>query len=59
MSRPYFVGLIEKGLIPARMVGPQRRVMLADVLAYKADTKAKRRETLQELVAYDQELKLE
>ena len=59
VSRPYFVGLIEKGLIPARMVGPQRRVMLADVLAYKAETKAKRRETLRELVAYDQELKLE
>ena len=59
VSRPYFVGLIDKGLIPARMVGPQRRVMLADVLAYKAETKAKRREALRELVAYDQELGLE
>ena len=58
VSRPYFVGLIEKGLIPARMVGPQRRVMLSDVLAYKADNKAKRREALRELAALDQELGL-
>ena len=58
VSRPYFVGLIEKGLIPARMVGPQRRVMLTDVLTYKADTKAKRREALRERAALDQELGL-
>ena len=55
VSRPYFVGLIEQGLIPARMVGPQRRVMLLDVLTYKADTKAKRRGALRELKALDQE----
>ena len=55
VSRPYFVRLIEQGLIPARMVGPQRRVMLIDVLAYKADNKAKRRGALRELKALDQE----
>ena len=58
VSRPYLVGMIEKGALPARMVGNQRRLPLKDVLAYKADNRAKRRETLRELAAYDQELGL-
>jgi hypothetical protein len=35
--------MIEKGLLPSRMVGNQRRLPLQDVLAYKADNRAKRR----------------
>ena len=58
VSRPYVVGLIDKGLIPARMVGPQRRVLLVDVLAYKRDSKAKARDALREMAAIDQELGL-
>ena len=58
VSRPYLVGMIEKGTLPARMVGNQRRLPLKDVLTYKADNRAKRRETLRELAAYDQELGL-
>ena len=58
VSRPYLVGLIDNGTLPARMVGNQRRLPLADVLAYKADTKAKRRAALEELSALDQELGL-
>ena len=42
VSRPYLVGLIEKGELPARKVGPRRRLMLADVLTYRTETKAKR-----------------
>ena len=58
VSRPYVVGLVEKGTLPARMVGNQRRLPLQDVLAYKADNRAKRLKTLEELTALDQELGL-
>jgi excisionase family DNA binding protein len=59
VSRPYVVGMIDKGTLPARMVGNQRRLPLKEVLAYKADNRAKRRQTLRELAALDQELGLE
>jgi excisionase family DNA binding protein len=59
VSRPYLIGLIDTGALPVRMVGNQRRIPLQDLLDYKADIYAKRRETLRELVAYDQELGLE
>jgi excisionase family DNA binding protein len=58
VSRPYVVGLVDKGQLPARNVGKQRRLLLKDVLAYKRDNEAKRRETLHELAALDQELGL-
>ena len=58
VSRPYLIGMIDKGLLPARMVGNQRRLPLRDVLAYKAENRAKRRETLREMTALDQELGL-
>jgi hypothetical protein len=50
--------MIDKGTLPARMVGNQRRLPLRDVLAYKAENRAKRRETLREMAALDQELGL-
>jgi excisionase family DNA binding protein len=59
VSRPYVVGLIEKGILPARLVGNQRRLPLKEVLAFKAANRAKRRETLRELAAHDQQLGLE
>jgi excisionase family DNA binding protein len=59
VSRPYVIGMIDKGTLPARMVGNQRRLPLKDVLAYKADNRAKRLRTLEELAALDQELGLE
>jgi excisionase family DNA binding protein len=59
VSRPYVVGLIDKGELSARMVGSHRRLLLQDVLAYKADNRAKRRQTLRELAEHDQELGLE
>lgn len=58
VSRPYLVGMIEKGELPARMVGKQRRLPLKDVLAFKKDNEAKRRDSLRELAALDQELGL-
>ena len=58
VSRPFLVGMIEKGELPARMVGNQRRLPLADVLAYKAANRAKRLEALREMTEIDQELGL-
>ncbi len=58
VSRPFVVGLIESGVLPARMVGNQRRVPLADVLAYKSDNKARRKAALDELTELDEEFGL-
>ena len=58
VSRPFLVGMIDKGELPARMVGNQRRLPLVDVLAYKTANRAKRLEALREMTAIDQELGL-
>ena len=58
VSRPYLVGMIEKGTLPARMVGNQRRLPLEAVLAYRNENQAKRIEVLREMQAIDQELGL-
>lgn len=58
VSRPYVVGLVDNGTLPHRMVGNQRRLPLADVLAYKAETSARKRSALEALAAHDQELSL-
>ena len=58
VSPPYLVGMIERGELPARLVGNQRRLLFEDVLAYKKDNEAKRRDALRELAALDQELGL-
>lgn len=59
VSRPYLVGLVRDGALPARMVGNQRRLALQDVLAYQAAMRTKRRHALRALAELDQELGLE
>jgi excisionase family DNA binding protein len=58
VSRPYVVGLIDKGVLPARMVGNQRRLPLDDVLAHKRAVKIQAYAALKEMAASDQELGL-
>ncbi|MFN8442933.1 MAG: excisionase family DNA-binding protein [Caldilineaceae bacterium] len=58
VSRPYVVELLENDVIPHRKVGTHRRVLLEDILRYKNEIKAKRREVLHELTAQAQELNL-
>ena len=59
VSRPYLVGMIEKGELPARMVGNQRSLPLKDVLAYRLQNQAKRKDALNEMSALHQEMGLE
>jgi len=56
VSRPYLIGLLERGEIPFEMVGTHRRVAFADLLEYKRKDDQQRREALEELTALGEEL---
>ncbi len=56
VSRQYLVRLLDAGEIPSRRVNTHRRVLSADVLAYKAARDAKRREGLRKLTHLTEEL---
>ncbi len=58
VSRTHLIGLLEKGLIPYRLVGSHRRIALMDLMAYKDKTDAQRKEALDAIAAEAQELKL-
>ena len=55
VSRPYIVGLIDKGVLPARMVGTHRRLMLTDVLSLKTANTEAAYAALAEMTEIDQE----
>lgn len=58
VSRPFLIGMLEKGEIPFRTVGRHRRIRLEDIMKYKKQIETKRLEVLDELAEQAQELKM-
>ena len=56
VSRPHLVKLLEEGKIPYHRVGTHRRIRAEEVLAFKREKMASRRQTLDELAELDQQL---
>ena len=58
VSRPFVIGLLERGEIESRMVGKHRRLPLDSLLEYKRRTDKRRDRALNKLATQAQELKL-
>jgi excisionase family DNA binding protein len=58
VSRPFLVQLLEQKKLPFRLVGTHRRIRFEDVLRFKENIDAERREVLDKLAAEAQELKM-
>lgn len=57
-SRPFLVGLLEKGEMPYVKVGKHCRIKLVDVLAYKEKQKITQKKHLTKMMHNDEELEL-
>ncbi len=59
VPEPYLEEMLDGGRIPCRRSGAQRHVRTEDLLAYYRDMEFRRREALDRMTAYDQELGLQ
>ena len=58
VSRPHVTKLLERGVIPFRMVGTHHRIRLADVLQYQTEQRQRSLAAMQELADLSQGLGL-
>jgi excisionase family DNA binding protein len=58
VSRPYLIRQLEQGRIPYHMVGTHRRIRFQDLESFRSETEKKRQETMDELAAQAQELRM-
>lgn len=58
VSRPFLVEQLEKNVIPYRKDGTHRRILLKDLMDYKAIMDGNRLKALEELSAQAQELNM-
>lgn len=55
VSRPYLIKLLEEKILPHRLVGKHRRILIDDVIAYKQRIDTERENVLAKLTAEAQE----
>lgn len=55
VSRPFLIKLLEQEVIPHRLVGKHRRILIDDVMSYKSRIDQEREEVLAQLTAEAQE----
>ena len=55
VSRPFLIKLLDDKVIPHRLVGKHRRILIDDVMAYKERIDAEREDVLAQLTAEAQE----
>lgn len=56
VSRPFLIRLLDRGELPYHRVGTHRRLRVEDVLAYREQRAARRREKLRELTRLSEEV---
>ncbi|MCA0333889.1 MAG: helix-turn-helix domain-containing protein [Bacteroidetes bacterium] len=54
-SRPFVIKLLEENRIPFTKIGKHRRIMVEDVMKYKAHLKAEQKQNLIEMMSDDEE----
>jgi excisionase family DNA binding protein len=58
VSRPYLIGLLERGKIEYRKVGTHRRILAESLMTYMREDDRKRRAAADELTALSEEMDL-
>jgi excisionase family DNA binding protein len=56
VSRPFLVGLLDRGKIPHRLVGTHRRVLMADLIEHQKESDQNRRKAIAAMVAESRKL---
>jgi excisionase family DNA binding protein len=58
VSRPYFIKLLENGIIPFKKTGTHRKILMQDLMKYREQRAETRKSKIEELSVLSQELGL-